>query len=64
MPAAVLADLLHLAPGTAVHWMHEAGFATPVLRFCSMMASPGMRRFYTEGPHGNRLEFLETIHKN
>jgi len=25
MPAAVLADLLHLAPGTAVHWMHEAG---------------------------------------
>jgi len=25
MPAAVLADLLHLAPGTAVHWTHEAG---------------------------------------
>jgi hypothetical protein len=25
LPAAVLADLLHLAPGTAVHWMHEAG---------------------------------------
>jgi hypothetical protein len=25
MPAAVLADLLHLAPGTAVRWMHEAG---------------------------------------
>jgi integrase len=25
MPAAVLADLLHLAPGTAVHWMHQAG---------------------------------------
>jgi len=25
MPAAVLADLLHLAPGTAVHWMREAG---------------------------------------
>jgi hypothetical protein len=25
MPAAVLADLLHLTPGTAVRWMHEAG---------------------------------------
>jgi integrase len=25
MPAAVLADLLHLAPGTAVHWTREAG---------------------------------------
>ena len=25
MPAAVLADLLHLAPGTAVSWMREAG---------------------------------------
>ena len=25
MPAAVLADLLHLGPGTAVHWMREAG---------------------------------------
>ena len=25
---------------------------------------PGMRRFYTEDPHGNRLEFLEPIHKN
>lgn len=25
MPAAVLADLLHLAPTTAVRWMHEAG---------------------------------------
>ena len=25
LPAAVLADLLNLAPGTAVHWMHEAG---------------------------------------
>jgi hypothetical protein len=25
MPAAVLADLLHLAPQTAVHWMHETG---------------------------------------
>ena len=25
MPAAVLADLLHLAPATAVHWMREAG---------------------------------------
>jgi integrase len=25
MPAAVLADVLHLAPTTAVHWMHEAG---------------------------------------
>ena len=25
MPAAVLADLLHLAPGTAVRWMREAG---------------------------------------
>ncbi len=25
LPAAVLADLLHLAPGTAVRWMHEAG---------------------------------------
>ncbi len=22
---------------------------------------PGMRRFYTEDPHGNRLEFLEPI---
>ena len=25
IPAAVLADLLHLSPGTAVRWMHEAG---------------------------------------
>jgi hypothetical protein len=25
LPAAVLADRLHLAPGTAVRWMHEAG---------------------------------------
>ena len=25
MPAAVLADLLHLAPGTAVRWAHQAG---------------------------------------
>jgi hypothetical protein len=25
LPAAVLADLLHLSPGTAVQWMHEAG---------------------------------------
>ena len=25
LPAAVLADLLGLHPGTAVHWMHEAG---------------------------------------
>ena len=25
MPAAVLADLLHLAPTTAVRWMHQAG---------------------------------------
>lgn len=25
LPAAVLADLLHLAPGTAVHWTREAG---------------------------------------
>jgi hypothetical protein len=25
MPAAVLADLLHLALETAVHWMHQAG---------------------------------------
>ena len=25
MPAAVLADLLHLSPGTAVRWMHQAG---------------------------------------
>jgi hypothetical protein len=25
LPAAVLADLLHLAPGTAVRWMREAG---------------------------------------
>jgi hypothetical protein len=25
MPAAVLADLLHIAPGTAVRWMHQAG---------------------------------------
>ena len=24
---------------------------------------PGMRRFYTEDPHGNRLEFLEPIDK-
>jgi len=22
---------------------------------------PGMRRFYSEDPHGNRLEFLEPI---
>jgi hypothetical protein len=25
LPAAVLADLLNLAPGTAVHWTHQAG---------------------------------------
>jgi DNA-binding IclR family transcriptional regulator len=25
MPAAVLADLLHLSPGTAVRWAHQAG---------------------------------------
>ena len=25
LPPAVLADLLHLSPGTAVRWMHEAG---------------------------------------
>ncbi len=25
LPAAVLASTLHIAPGTAVHWMHEAG---------------------------------------
>jgi hypothetical protein len=25
LPAAVLADLLHIAPGTAVRWMHQAG---------------------------------------
>ena len=25
---------------------------------------PGMRRFYTEDPHGNRLEFLEPIDKS
>ena len=25
---------------------------------------PGMRRFYTEDPHGNRLEFLEPIDMN
>ena len=25
LPAAVLADLLHLAPTTAVRWMHQAG---------------------------------------
>ena len=25
LPAAVLADLLHLAPGTAVHWTRDAG---------------------------------------
>lgn len=25
LPAAVLADLLHLAPTTAVRWMHDAG---------------------------------------
>jgi integrase len=25
LPAAVLADLLNLAPATAVHWMHQAG---------------------------------------
>jgi hypothetical protein len=25
LPAAVLADLLHPSPGTAVRWMHEAG---------------------------------------
>ena len=25
MPAAVLADLLHLSPGTAVRWVHQAG---------------------------------------
>lgn len=25
LPAAVLADLLNLSPGTAVRWMNEAG---------------------------------------
>ena len=25
MPSAVLADLLHLSPGTAVRWVHQAG---------------------------------------
>ena len=25
LPPAVLADLLHLSPGTAVRWTHEAG---------------------------------------
>jgi hypothetical protein len=25
MPAAVLADLLYLSPGTAVRWVHQAG---------------------------------------
>jgi hypothetical protein len=25
MPAAVLADLPHLSPGTAVRWVHQAG---------------------------------------
>jgi hypothetical protein len=25
MPAAVLADLLHLSPGTSVRWAHQAG---------------------------------------
>jgi hypothetical protein len=25
MPAAVLADLLHLSPGTSVRWVHQAG---------------------------------------
>jgi hypothetical protein len=25
MPEAVLADLLHLSPGTAVRWVHQAG---------------------------------------
>jgi len=25
---------------------------------------PGMRRFYSEDPHGNRLEFLEPIDKS
>jgi hypothetical protein len=25
LPAAILADLLHLAPGTAVRWMRQAG---------------------------------------
>ena len=25
LPAAVLADLLHLSPGAAVRWMHDAG---------------------------------------
>ena len=25
---------------------------------------PGMRRFYTEDPHGNRLEFLEPFDKD
>jgi hypothetical protein len=24
LPAAVLADILHIARGTAVHWMHQA----------------------------------------
>jgi catechol 2,3-dioxygenase-like lactoylglutathione lyase family enzyme len=25
---------------------------------------PGMRRFYTEDPHGNRLEFLEPLNQD
>jgi hypothetical protein len=53
MPAAVLADLLHLAPTTAARWMHQAGgdwtgYAAEIARIAQSPAmtktSPAMFR--------------------
>jgi len=53
-------------PGLLVHdldaWADRLrGAGAPVLFDDGF---PGMRRFYTEDPHGNRLEFLEPIEKD
>jgi len=50
-------------PGLLVHdldeWVGRLGAGgAPVLFYEDF---PGMRRFYSEDPHGNRLEFLEPI---
>jgi hypothetical protein len=37
------------------------GCAPQALRFHFDDDFPGMRRFYSEDPHGNRLEFLEPV---
>jgi catechol 2,3-dioxygenase-like lactoylglutathione lyase family enzyme len=53
-------------PGLLVHdldeWAHRLSAAgAPVLYDEDF---PGMRRFYSEDPHGNRLEFLEPINES